>query len=199
MRLATTLRDIPLHSRCRFHTGGQEMIAALHTQRHATAERQCYAGSDFSCWSGKQWVNLIWFPLNWNAKFCFGNSHPLSWQRASRVAQWERICLPMQETQVQFLGWEDSLGEEMGNPFQYSCLGNPMDRGAWWAIVHGVAKSWTWPRDWVPSLQDSYLIWIIKESYKTMHWDGRNVKNPYSPVKLIYNFSVWDKNPMKWS
>ena len=27
-----------------------------------------------------------------------------------------------------------------GNPFQYSCLGNPMDRGAWWAIVHGVAK-----------------------------------------------------------
>ena len=30
-----------------------------------------------------------------------------------------------------------------GNPLQYSCLGNPMDRGAWWATVHGVAKSWT--------------------------------------------------------
>ena len=29
-----------------------------------------------------------------------------------------------------------------GNPFQYSCLGNPMDRGAWWTIVHGIAKSW---------------------------------------------------------
>ena len=28
-----------------------------------------------------------------------------------------------------------------GNPFQYSCLENPMDRGAWWAAVHGVAKS----------------------------------------------------------
>ena len=27
-----------------------------------------------------------------------------------------------------------------GNPLQYSCLGNPMDRGAWWASVHGVAK-----------------------------------------------------------
>ena len=27
-----------------------------------------------------------------------------------------------------------------GNPFQYSCLGNPMDRGAWWATVHRVAK-----------------------------------------------------------
>ena len=31
-----------------------------------------------------------------------------------------------------------------GNPLQYSCLENPMDRGAWWAIVYGVAKSWTW-------------------------------------------------------
>ena len=28
-----------------------------------------------------------------------------------------------------------------GTPLQYSCLGNPTDRGAWWAIVHGVAKS----------------------------------------------------------
>ena len=34
-------------------------------------------------------------------------------------------------------------GEGNGNPLQYSCLGNPMDRGAWWAAVHGVAKSWT--------------------------------------------------------
>ena len=31
-----------------------------------------------------------------------------------------------------------------GNPLQYSCLVNPMDRGAWWATVHRVAKSWTW-------------------------------------------------------
>ena len=33
-----------------------------------------------------------------------------------------------------------SLGEGNGNPLQYSCLGNPTDRGAWWATVHGVAK-----------------------------------------------------------
>ena len=31
-------------------------------------------------------------------------------------------------------------GEGNGNPFQYSCLGNLMDRGGWWATVHGVAK-----------------------------------------------------------
>ena len=34
-------------------------------------------------------------------------------------------------------------GEGNSNPFQYSCLGNPMDRGAWQATVPGVTKSWT--------------------------------------------------------
>ena len=34
-------------------------------------------------------------------------------------------------------------GEGDGNPLQYSCLENPMDRGAWWATVHGVSKSQT--------------------------------------------------------
>ena len=36
-------------------------------------------------------------------------------------------------------------GGEHGNPFQYSCLENPMDRGAWQATVHGVTKKWTKP------------------------------------------------------
>ena len=36
-----------------------------------------------------------------------------------------------------------SPGEGKGNPLWYSCLENPMDRGAWWAIVHGVAESRT--------------------------------------------------------
>ena len=36
-----------------------------------------------------------------------------------------------------------SPGDGHGNPLQYSCLENFMDGGAWWAIVHGVAKSWT--------------------------------------------------------
>ena len=35
-----------------------------------------------------------------------------------------------------------------GNPLQYSCLGNPMDKGAWWTIVHGVAKNRTQLSDW---------------------------------------------------
>ena len=37
-----------------------------------------------------------------------------------------------------------SPGEGQDNPFQYSCLENPMDRGAWRATVYGVAKNWTY-------------------------------------------------------
>ena len=44
--------------------------------------------------------------------------------------------------QGSFPGSGSSPGEGNGNPFQYSCLENPMDRRAWWATIHRVAKSW---------------------------------------------------------
>ena len=37
-------------------------------------------------------------------------------------------------------GWGRSPGEENGNPLQYSCLGNPIDRADWWATVYGVIR-----------------------------------------------------------
>ena len=40
-------------------------------------------------------------------------------------------------------GLGKSPGGGRGNPLQYSCLENPMDRGAWWATVHRVGKTWT--------------------------------------------------------
>ena len=47
-----------------------------------------------------------------------------------------------EEMQVQ--SWVGKIpGGGHGNPLQCSCLENPVDRGAWWATVHGVAKSWT--------------------------------------------------------
>ena len=49
----------------------------------------------------------------------------------------------MQEMQLQSLGQEDTPGEGNSNTLQYSCLENPMDRGAWGATVMGVTKSWT--------------------------------------------------------
>ena len=44
-------------------------------------------------------------------------------------------------------GWEIYPGERNGNPFQYSCLENSMDRGAWQPTVHGMEKSQTQPSD----------------------------------------------------
>ena len=56
----------------------------------------------------------------------------------------------------------NASGEGNGTPLQYSCLANPMDGGAWWAAIHGVAKSRTrlsdltstfmhWRRKWQPT------------------------------------------------
>ena len=59
---------------------------------------------------------------------------------ASLIAQSVKNLPAKQETWVGSLGWEDLPGEGNGNPLQYSCLGNPMDRGAWQATVHGVTR-----------------------------------------------------------
>ena len=50
-------------------------------------------------------------------------------KRASLVAQTLKRLPLMRETRVRSLGWEDSAGEGNGNPLQYPCLENPMDRG----------------------------------------------------------------------
>ena len=67
-----------------------------------------------------------------------------------------------QQWQAKSFSCSISFREGNGNPLQYSCLENPMDGGAWWAIVHGVAKSQTrlsdftftfmhWRRKWQPT------------------------------------------------
>ena len=63
--------------------------------------------------------------------------------KATLVTQTVKNPSAMRETWVQSSGWEDSPGGGYGNPLQDSCLENPMDRGAWWATVHGVARSQT--------------------------------------------------------
>ena len=54
--------------------------------------------------------------------------------------------LPANVGEIRDVGWIPGLGrspgEGNGNPLQYSCLDNPMDRGNWQAIVHEVTKSW---------------------------------------------------------
>ena len=55
-----------------------------------------------------------------------------------------------------------SPGGGPGNPLQYSCLENPMDRGAWRAAVHGFEKSRTWLSDLAQHVVDKFLDWIFE-------------------------------------
>ena len=61
----------------------------------------------------------------------------------NKVAQTVKNLPAMWETWVQSLGWEDLLEEGMATHFSTLAWRIPMDRGAWWAIGHGVAESLT--------------------------------------------------------
>ena len=78
-----------------------------------------------------------------------------------------------------------SPGEGNGSSLQYSCLENPMDRGAWRATVHGVAKSQTWLSDftftykrlWLPSCSLILLLvlslWLFSQAFSNqLGWRG---------------------------
>ena len=56
------------------------------------------------------------------------------------------------------LGSGRSLARGNGNPFQYSCLENPMDGGAWKPVVHGFAKSWTRLNDFSSGIDGSSIM-----------------------------------------
>ena len=63
---------------------------------------------------------------------------------ASQVAPMVKSLPAMQETEetrVQSLGWENPLEEGMATLSSYSCLENPMDRGAWWATVQELQRA----------------------------------------------------------
>ena len=58
-------------------------------------------------------------------------------------------------------GLGKSPGEGHGNPLQYSCLENPMDRGAWWSTVRGVTKSWTQLSDFSYKNQNIQEVFLV--------------------------------------
>ena len=60
-------------------------------------------------------------------------------KKAKRQKKWEKIS----SNHILISGPGRSPGKGNGNPLYCPCLGNPMDRGAWQATVHGVTKSWT--------------------------------------------------------
>ena len=83
----------------------------------------------------------LWGRLKW-----LSSNITIYYSKGSLVAQMVKNLPSMQETLIRSLAREDLLtislpGEGNGNPLQYSCMENSMDRGAWQAAVHGVAES----------------------------------------------------------
>jgi len=71
------------------------------------------------------------------------------------------------------------IEEGNGNPLQYSCLENSMDRSAWWPTVHGVTKSWTW----LSTFMEYLLLYFMESKVATVEtcniilWDSKKGKN----------------------
>ena len=72
-----------------------------------------------------------------------GHGKQLQYSWASLVAQTVKNPPAMQETRVRSLDWKNPLEEGMAIHSNILAWRIPIDRGAWWATVHGVSKSWT--------------------------------------------------------
>ena len=152
-----------------------------------------YNEPSIKLWTTKiQWTSLVRNALNivtlqywvgtrfWGWwKLCIWNSPRLclGFLGASVVKN-----LPANARDAKDLGSNPELGRVSGEgngtpkqaPLQYACLENPMFRGAWQAIVHGVTKSWT---------QLSDLAHTHRLPYVSLLWAASNV-NPFALIKL---------------
>ena len=85
-----------------------------------------------------------------------------------------------------------SPGEGNGNPLQYSCLGNPMDRRAWWAIVHEVTKSKTWLSNWAHIyLWINVFMLLFLQRFWLWQWRKKLPNLPCADVVPKYWRSLW--------
>ena len=107
----------PLQYSCLENPHGQRSLAGYSSWGHKESDRT-------------EWLSTAQ-QINWG--FPGGNSGKES------ICQGRRHKRPGFDPWVGTIPWRSKC-----NLLQYSCLENPMDRGAWWATAHGVTKSWTW-------------------------------------------------------
>ena len=95
-----------------------------------------------------QWVGWSFsFSINPSSEHSGLISLRIDWLDLLAVQGTLRVFSNTTVQKHQFFGTQLSFGDGSGNPLQYSCLEDPMDGGAWWAAVLGVAKSQTWLSD----------------------------------------------------
>ena len=103
--------------------------------------------------------------------------------------------LPANERDIRDMGSIPVSERSPGNPLQYSCLENSMDRGAWWATVHGAAKSWIElsiaQHIWNNDEGNTVLKWqyIVKDRYKSLIMFYKALKCSYHP-DIFLNLSL---------
>ena len=94
-----------------------------------------------------------------------------------------------------------SPGEGNGNPLQHSCLENPMDRGAWWSTVHGVAKSRTRLSDFtftftllfISTIMDLSCssVYIFISSFISLCFISHSLKSGFLELRFLWSSVVW--------
>ena len=97
-----------------------------------------------------------------------GIGYPLQYSWASLVAQMVKNLPAMRETWIQSLSWEDPLEEGMATHSSVLAWKIPMDKGAWWATVHEVAKSRTWLK-WLSTAQHKQSVAFLYQG-KASSW-----------------------------
>ena len=150
-------------------------------------------------------MTLIQIPKKWHMlKILFSSSYSeggLPWWLSGK----ESACNAGDAGSIPGSG--SSPGGGHGCPLQYSCLENPKDRGAWWATVPGVAKSWTRPK-WLEYThthtqqrhQEAFITVSVKKSKNThVHGIKEMLKRIIKETKLFFFFQQLGRGEVSWT
>ena len=195
-----SMRWITITTKHKAHTGWQGNCVCVwerERERERERDRQRLTFHWLSYWNLMAWLQNVFCNFVCNilsfipVVLSFPDGSESIWGGKESTCQCRRrVFYPL-------VGWQ-SPGEGDGNPLQYSCLGNPMDRGARRAIVRGVTKSLTRLNDWAHnSGPDSHLAVVKNRDHKIVICTILNTLNCLSSKRsdLLAGCSTISKIP----